>query len=44
MSWFNNERKKALLTFPVVTSAMLVNKEGPLDEDFARFNAKELAE
>jgi len=44
MNWFNSEREEALLTFPVVTAAMLVDEEGPLDEDFSDFCAKELSE
>ena len=34
MNWFNEERRKALLTFPVVTAAMVVGENGPIDEDF----------
>lgn len=34
MNWFNEERRKALLTFPVVTAAMVVDENGPIDEDF----------
>ena len=34
MTWFNEERRKALLTFPVVTAAMVVNENGPLDAEF----------
>lgn len=44
MEWFNKEREKAILTFPVVTAAMLVDDEQPLDEDFARMCSKELSE
>lgn len=44
MSWFNQERKKAILTFPVVTAAMLVEKDEPKDAVFARMCAKELSE
>ena len=44
MQWFNEERTKALLTFPVVTAAMVVDKEKPLDEQFARDRAKDLSE
>lgn len=44
MGWFNKEREKAVLTFPVVTAAMLVNDEEPVDKDFADFCAKELSE
>ncbi len=43
MSWFNEERKQAVLTFPVVTSAMLVDDEGPVDNEFADFCADELS-
>src|SRR5690606_13641026 len=32
MKWFNQERQKSVLTFPVVTAAMLVGDEGPCDE------------
>lgn len=34
MNWFNEERRKALLTFPVVTAAMVVDENGPIDEGF----------
>lgn len=34
MNWFNEERRKALLTFPVVTAAMVVDENGPIDEEF----------
>jgi len=44
MTWFNQERKKALLTFPVVTAAMLVDSEKPRDNDFALMCARELSE
>lgn len=44
MTWFNDERKKALLTFPVVTAAMLVDSEKPRDSEFASMCAKELSE
>ena len=44
MKWFNEERTKALLTFPVVTAAMLVNDDKPVDEQFARDRAQDLAE
>lgn len=44
MSWFNKEREKSLLTFPVVTAAMLVDENGPVDSNFAQFCAKELSE
>nr|BFD63567.1 anaerobic ribonucleoside-triphosphate reductase [Bdellovibrio sp. HM001] len=44
MSWFNEERKKAILTFPVVTAAMLIDENGPRDNDFAGMCARELSE
>lgn len=44
MKWFNNERKKAILTFPVVTSAMLTKDKRVHDENFAKFCAEELSE
>jgi ribonucleoside-triphosphate reductase len=43
MSWFNIERKKAVLTFPVITAAMLVDKNGPTDLEFEDFCADELS-
>ncbi|WP_172919614.1 anaerobic ribonucleoside-triphosphate reductase [Capnocytophaga canis] len=44
MKWFNNERKKAILTFPVVTAAMLTKDKKVYDEKFANFCAEELSE
>lgn len=44
MSWFNTERARALLTFPVVTAAMLVEADKPKDKDFSRMCADELAQ
>lgn len=44
LTWFNKERTKAILTFPVVTVALLTDKEQPKDEDVARYCAKELSE
>jgi anaerobic ribonucleoside-triphosphate reductase len=44
MSWFNQERSKAILTFPVVTAAMLVKEDKPLDEEFTDMCAHELSE
>ncbi len=44
MKWFNKERTKAVLTFPVVTAAMLVKDDAPRDVDFADFCAGELAQ
>ena len=43
MQWLRKERSKALLTFPVVTAAMLVSPEGPIDSEFSSFCAEELA-
>lgn len=34
INWQNEERRKALLTFPVVTAAMVVDEDGPKDEKF----------
>lgn len=44
MRWFNNERTKALLTFPVVTAACLNNGETLVDKDFQEFLSTELSE
>lgn len=44
MNWFNEERTKAVLTFPVVTAAMLVADGKPKDKQFSLFCAKELSE
>lgn len=44
MKWFNKEREKAILTFPVVTAAMLVNKGEPKDVEFSNMCAQELSE
>ena len=44
MSWFNEERYKAILTFPVVTAAMLIKDDKPVDLDFTEMCAKELSE
>lgn len=43
MSWFNKERTKALLTFPVVTASILTENDKPKDEDFSMFLAEEMA-
>ena len=43
MKWFNRERTKAVLTFPVVTAAMLVKDGSPVDGDFADMCAGELS-
>lgn len=44
MKWFNAEREKAILTFPVVTAAMLVNEGKPVDTEFSEMCAEELSE
>ncbi|MGZ3744981.1 MAG: anaerobic ribonucleoside-triphosphate reductase, partial [Pseudobdellovibrionaceae bacterium] len=44
MAWFNQERTHTVLTFPVVTAAMLVENGEPKDTDFARMCAQELSE
>jgi ribonucleoside-triphosphate reductase len=46
MKWFNKERTRALLTFPVVTAAMLIDPDTkkPRDSEFAGFLAQEMAE
>ncbi len=44
MKWFNEERKKAVLTFPVVTAAMLVKDGAPIDTEFTEMCARELSE
>ncbi|MGZ5278453.1 MAG: anaerobic ribonucleoside-triphosphate reductase, partial [Pseudobdellovibrionaceae bacterium] len=43
LNWFNEERSKALLTFPVVTAAFLTENGRLKDEKSARMAAKELA-
>ncbi|WP_111707979.1 anaerobic ribonucleoside-triphosphate reductase [Lutibacter citreus] len=44
MKWFNKERERAVLTFPVVTAAMLVKEGKPIDNEFAEMCATELSE
>lgn len=44
MKWFNKERKRAVLTFPVVTAAMLVKNDAPVDREFTEMCAQELSE
>lgn len=44
MQWFNKERSKAVLTFPVITAAMLTKNGKVYDESFADFCSKELSE
>ncbi|MCB0368423.1 MAG: anaerobic ribonucleoside-triphosphate reductase [Bdellovibrionales bacterium] len=44
LKWFNKEREKALLTFPVVTVALLTEEEKIKSRDYAKFMAKELSD
>lgn len=44
MDWFNDEREKAVLTFPVVTAAMLTNNGEVKDKHFAQFCAKQISQ
>ena len=45
MKWFNKERTKTLLTFPVETMALLTNKDGEcLDSEWGDFTAEMYAE
>lgn len=44
MQWFNKEREVAVLTFPVVTAAMLTKDGQVVDTEFANFCSKELSE
>lgn len=44
MKWFNAERTKAILTFPVVTAAMLIKDGKPVDSGFTQMCAQELGE
>ena len=44
MKWFNKERTRALLTFPVVTVSLLNNGKELLDKEYADFVSTELSE
>lgn len=44
MKWFNKEREKAVLTFPVVTSAALTDGNSYVDTKYLDFIAEEYAE
>jgi ribonucleoside-triphosphate reductase (formate) len=44
MKWFNKERSKALLTFPVISAALLVKDGKAVDTEFKDFIAEELSE
>lgn len=44
MDWFRQERKKELLTYPVLTAAILLGEDNkPKDKDFADFIATEMS-
>jgi len=43
LEWFRNERKKELLTFPVVTASLLTTKDGFADETFRDYCAGQMA-
>lgn len=43
MRWFNAERERSLLTFPVVTAALVHDREEPRDAEFADLLATELS-
>ena len=44
MRWFNQERTRAVLTFPVETMALLSKDGDAMDKDYADFTAKMYAE
>ncbi len=44
MQWFNRERSRALLTFPVVTFAMLTENGAAKDREAATWASRELAQ
>ena len=44
IKWFNKERESAVLTFPVVTAAMLVKDGKGIDTKFSEMCAEELSE
>ncbi|OQB58698.1 MAG: anaerobic ribonucleoside triphosphate reductase [Bacteroidetes bacterium ADurb.Bin141] len=45
LSWFNKERQRSLLTFPVITAAMVYDKNKQIvDQDFKNTVCKELSE
>ena len=44
MKWFNKERTKAILTYPVVTAACLTNGAEMVDKQFEEVITEELAE
>jgi ribonucleoside-triphosphate reductase len=40
MKWFNNERSKTLLTFPVETMALLTDGQDVIDKEYKNFTAE----
>ena len=44
MKWFNKERTKAILTYPVITAACLTDGIEMVDKEFEEIISKELAE
>jgi len=44
MRWFNNERTKTMLTFPVETMALLSNGNDIIDKEYKEFTAQMYAE
>lgn len=44
MKWFNKEREKAILTYPVITAACLTNGKTMVDKNFEDFISTELSE
>jgi len=44
MKWFNKQRQKVLLTFPVETMAMLTDKNDIIDKEYKSFTAEMYAE
>ncbi len=43
LTWINEERQKAILTFPVITAAMLTEDDKPKDAEFSKMCATQLA-
>lgn len=43
MDWLGEEREKALLTYPVVTAALLTNDKQVADVEFAQFCSQQMA-
>ena len=44
LTWFNKERTKELLTFPVISASLLTNGTQPIDGVTAKFLCEELSE